>query len=504
MKLAEANRLIRDGFREATPAALQSSAVFASVGDKEILDAFLALERAGNQSFVGAGDPTELFLWEAFGRFGQAIYPGVHSAGAEAAPRILEAFKLADGAGSARSARLGASIMKRRVAIEFGYKPVVGWPVTESAALLAEMSEIESALPAPPSGDSALQELENARQMMPGANDELRSTLRFSLPHPLTRRETSVAVEYEGLIARVTIKPSPSPTGGVQFEGAQPADIEDSSPGAWSVGASEIVVVASGLIDWTASVPKYEIGDLPGDESPALGKLSADLVRAVLVSLATKSPDELSGQWLPLPADVKQIHFMVGTVDAPSAYHMTFMPMNSTRITVLDADSIEVDLGSLTAPRPWEAARAYALGALRAGRSFDAVAWANVAIEALIDEKLYELTEMSAADGAAVLTGSSIYSEAEDILAKQFPEMAHKVDWPAVEKAPSRYRQIKAIARVLPIQGNANDLKTAYRNVSDKRNDVMHGRAVDTIAVDVAETAIDNLQAFIGMFGTGD
>lgn len=480
---------------------VSSKAALNAMSDDQIVSAFLSLERAGISSFAGADIAIRAFLFEAYLRFATNVYPGTVSDGTQIAPRILDAFAVAEGLRSPKTIGLRLSTLKARVAERIGYKPTIEWPDANVSDLLEELEICREVL----TPNSPLQaDIEAAQAMLDGAHGpDVRTTITASLPHPLVRRIVQVGFSHAGLSASIALTPQ-SPTGDV-FEadaGGLPLAKERSGAGAWAIGSCNVEIAFNGVLDWTASVASFAVDDGPPqlERSPAVAYLVAEILRAILGALAQSAPEELAGLWFPLPADVRAITTSIGTEHNPTQYHMQSLPMGGMAVTVLDAPSVEMTLGEVEPVEPWEVARAYAAAALASGRCFDAVVWANVAIEALIDERLEEFANKAGIESDEFMRGTSVFAEAEEIISVQRPELAGQIQWPVLEKAPSRFRQIKSAAKTVALVGSAKELISAYTRVSQVRNDVMHGRSIDAVSPLQARTATSALDSFVELF----
>lgn len=443
MKIGEAKALIEQTARDAIRAGVSSQAAFDALPEREVVEAFRALDRAGDRELVGASRAIRAFLWESYARFTVRSYPGHESEGAKISRDLLRAFETSNGLRSTEVARLRISTLKWRIANGLGYKAMVGWPASGLDALRAEVADLRSI-----EGwdDDVRRILSQATTMLDGLRSGLRSSLEFELPHPLVRREAVVSMTYEGLRADVTLKPE-TPVGDmIQIEHAQGLAVAKTvvGGGSWPPGVSQISIAARGLVDWTATVPAYKLEEPESDESLSLPVLCADIVRAALNGVAQTASEELDGRWMPTANDIRSISFSVTSETGESLHTLWTQPMGA-RVEVLDAPSVSLDLGDVAAPKPWQSARTYARGANRSARYFDAVIWANVAVEAFIDEQLEAFRAMPDIDIETLFSKTSVFGEAEEIVAGVHPELAGTISWPDREMSPSRFRQVRGL-----------------------------------------------------------
>ena len=486
--------------RQAQKTNRSSSDALRDIGESSAIEAFDALERQGDRAFIRAGNDLKAFLWELAialdGTAGHSYgdHPGM-------LPRVINAFTTAAGSRDPRGLDLRIGLLDRRIAAEHGFKPDAGWPTEDESALQEELSSLGRLDLTPAQRIS----VEKSATLLAERRTSIHSTINFELPHPLVRRETSLAIEYENSQVRVAIRPTSAATNIFTFSEDVHHSLTVLGGGAWPPGVSQVTIVLHGLVDWTASVETYEDAAVSSTRgrSPAIPQLAADIVRSSLLALHLHAEDELDGYWMPVANDIRAYHLQVGTAAEPSAYHMHHLEPSGARATILDGPLFEADLGPAERPRPWQAARVYAHGALRSARYFDAVVWANVAIEAYIDEVLAEISEKPGVNASALEKGTSVFAEAEQIVARTYPHLAGTIDWPSTEKAPSRFRQINAAARLMTMGTSKKELNRLYSAVSRQRNDAVHGRSIDSVPAREARTALAALDEFVAQFRVG-
>ncbi|MEV8273124.1 hypothetical protein [Microbacterium sp. NPDC077184] len=497
MKYGEAKALIKRTMGRARATTGRTSAdALQEIGESEAIQAFDALERQGDGAFVGADDNLKAFLWE-FARSLSASTPA-HDQHPDLLLRVIAAYEAAAGIKEPRAHELRIGLLNRRIAAEHGFRPDAGWPGDDGRKLQEEFESLR--------GLNLTEEqrtkLEQSSTLFAGRRTDVYSTIAFELPHPLVRRPTCVTLDYEGAEVRIDIRPTSAAPDMIAFAEGVHHSLTVLGGGAWPPGVSEVLVVFRGLIDWTASVESYEDPAVSssGGRSPAIPQLVADVLRAALLGLQVRADDELDGYWMPVANDVRQYQLQIGTATDPTAYYMHHLTPGGARATVLDGPSFEIDLGTVELPRPWQAARVYAHGALRSARYFDAVVWTNVAIEAYIDEVLAEISGTPGVDASELARGSSLFAEAEEIVARAHPHLAGTIEWPTTEKAPSRYRQISAAARLATMGTSKKVLQNLYSAIASQRNDAVHGRSIDSVPAQAARAALEALDAFVEKF----
>lgn len=498
MKLGDGKRLIERLARDAMDGGLSSEAAFHAISESEAVEVFDALRRAGNQEFVGASRAVGTFLFETHRRFTVRGYPGAQEQGRALAPELLRAFELVAGEYSRPAAILRLQTLVWRIADELGYKPMYGWPAVKVDARREEIHALASLAELNADGQDVVAKGE---ALLDGCRDALRSSIEFELPHPLVRRESVLNLTYQDLRVVLTIRPRTSAPD--LSELSEPTELFASTKtiggGTWPPGSPAIELVAHGLVDWTAAVPAYRLDEPGGGQSMALPWLGAEVVRAALAEVALVAPDELDGLWMPSANDIRSFSFSVTAADGQVLHSLHAMP-SGARVTMLDHQTVTIDLGHVGTPQPWKTARTYAHGALRVARYFDAVIWANVAVEAFIDQRLREFSSLPGVNVDLFWVGTNVFGEAEQIVANARPDLAGYFEWPDREAGPSRFRQISAAGKCFDLRGTLKQLKSAYSRVSGSRNDAIHGRTIDFVTPNQAGSALEALDEFTELF----
>ncbi|MEJ1089338.1 hypothetical protein WDU99_13535 [Microbacterium sp. Mu-80] len=497
MKQSEAKALIRDAMRRAQSARKSSSDALADIGEENAVEAFSALERQGDGAFVGATNELKAFLWELARAHDDTHLRG-YNTHPNLLPRVINALTVALGKDDLRGQALRVNLLRSRVATELGFKPDTGWPEGGETTVYDELTLLDQLELA----EEQRASLELTKQLIAEHRNDVRSTIKFDLPHPLVRRYTTLALSYADARIRIVIVPTPSATNLVSFPEGTSYALSVLGGGAWPPGVSQVMIVFDGLVDWTTSVETYEDEALSSSrgQSPVIPWVAADVVRSALLALQNQAEEELDGYWMPVANDVRSYEFQVGTASHPNAYHRHYLQPGGARATVLDGPEFESALGDVERPRPWQAARVYAHGALRSARYFDSVVWANVAIEAYIDMVLNTLSTTPGLDTSGLAKATSVFADAEEIVARAHPELAGKINWPVAEKAPSRFRQIGAAAQVAKMTVPKKELQRLYASVSRSRNDAVHGRSIDSVKAVEARTALTALDDFVEKF----
>ncbi|MCS5496347.1 hypothetical protein NY547_03730 [Cnuibacter physcomitrellae] len=500
MKYSEATRVIDDAFIAVRKLGQPSSAALTGLSDETIIDAFEALERRGNGAFVGAHLHIQAFLFESYRRFTLDSYAAADPIGRLAAPRFLAAFALAVGNEHQDVYRLKVGTLIWSLAGQLGYKPGDGWPTclpSHRAAIEQLSVEVANYPELAAETRKALAFLEGIR-----GDTGVQSVVEFELPHPLVRRETKIEFEYAALHVLLEIRPTAYQGLTSADMGVTPTGVSYRGGGAWPPGTSSVRVTTRGVLDWTASVEAYTSGIGPETgRSLATPFVAADVVRSGLIATATAAPDELDGQWLPVVHDIRQFTLSVGTEAEPGLYRWEHHQPGGVQVTVLDADRIAIDLGQVDRPQAWQAARTYARGALRSGRYFDAIVWANAGVESFIDAQLAAIRDMADVDSESLFEATSLYADAERIVREKHPELAGTIPWPEKEAAPSRFRQVKGAAKLVAMVGTPSQIQSAYSRVSNSRNDAVHGRTIDAVTPAQANEALENFDLFVVLFG---
>lgn len=263
-------------------------------------------------------------------------------------------------------------------------------------------------------------------------------------------------------------------------------------------GTCSATVVLESLEDFNASSPRLT-GDPVGglsrsaSEQPWCQSVVFYLLTELIEGLQDSSSPYVDRLWVLTPRDISQLSVQIRAGEQ-SVVNIPFLSLGGWRVTAGPLDAQIVDFGLLRPTRYWIVCRRRAEGYLSLGANHEALLWLNMATEALLDERIDNLTEGRPELRQELTIGSKLlFAEAEAAVAEQFPAMAGRVAWPDRVQAPSRFAQIKALCRGVPLPIRASDALSKYSIISKNRNAVIHGRDVGRVSPSAVSDGLEAL-----------
>jgi hypothetical protein len=154
-----------------------------------------------------------------------------------------------------------------------------------------------------------------------------------------------------------------------------------------------------------------------------------------------------------------------------------------------------IDLGEIEPLRWAVECRSRAEMYLELGDTNEALFWLNVEVESLISSRFGEIETQTGIKGLAADLGSpkEFWSQSEEILVKQFPEMAGKVKWPSASVHISVFGKLKTLYRRVLMHTPIDDLLRRYKEISGERNNLFHGNLSGSVPVTTVLNALGAL-----------
>lgn len=165
-------------------------------------------------------------------------------------------------------------------------------------------------------------------------------------------------------------------------------------------------------------------------------------------------------------------------------------------------ETLSLDLGEL-AGMPWhEKCRSLALMYLSSGETNEALFWLNVGIEAFFTRAFKQIAhQVRRPDLEQELASpKAFWTPAEEVIAKQFPEMAGRVQWPDETIHVSMFGKLKHLHRTVAMKTNLKEITKHYKLVQKGRNTLFHGTSVERIAVKEVPEALESFDWIVQNF----
>lgn len=326
-------------------------------------------------------------------------------------------------------------------------------------------------------------------------NDSVLSTLSVNLPHAVVQAVFCGSGVWHSLPFDYTFEPEATQADGMSASEGSVITVGGLTRG--GSGTCRVSIDVHRLVDFNRSSPY--LSGLPSD---GIGRPSSgqpwcqSLLFFVLDDLIAHLQDSglqyVDTLWTLSPRDIGQVS--VNVKAAGQLVANAQMMLGSWRLTTGPLQPQTLDVGNLASSEYWKSCLRHAQGYLTLGNTREALLWLNMAVEALLDERIQILTDDNPELRDRLSAGRLLFDEAESTLASQFPELKGKVQWPDRQQAPSRYSQIKTLCRGVPIAVDFKEATARYSLIAAKRNDVIHGRDVGLVPVGQIEDGIAALQ----------
>jgi hypothetical protein len=331
----------------------------------------------------------------------------------------------------------------------------------------------------------------------------VRSQISTVLPHAVVRTEFTGTGSWHGLDFSYALTPDATYADGMTA--SESATVAPVGLTRADSGTCRVIITIHGLVDYNAWSPYLAGTDTIGPGRFHSGQPWCQTLLYLLLSdlvpcLQDSGLPSVDPLWVLTPRDIGQlsIHITAGDV---TVVHVPLLSLGGWQVTWGPLEPQTLHIKDLQPNRYWTICRRHAQGYLTLGATKEALLWLNMAVEALIDERIESLTE-GQPELHNKLTGSKLlFAEAENTVAEQFPSMAGQIKWPDREQAPSRYAQLKTLCHEVPLPVKAKIVQTKYALISKERNDLIHGRNTGfvssesiTVGLEALDWLADNLQ----------
>jgi hypothetical protein len=310
-------------------------------------------------------------------------------------------------------------------------------------------------------------------------SNSLKSALQLHLPYALHHQAVDAQFGWHGIHCTVSLQPDISRDRlrgmAVQVPGAAltPAHVTR-----WQGATSAVRIQLDGLLHPNYHTPALR--DQAGEmKNPYEGWPSAyTFAFLLLYDFAWELRVNHQGEqhWIPAPGDIMQLQYFV--VDqAGNQLDMNAVSIGGIKATFGEPGVLSLSLADLIPPPWWQRCRAQAALYLDLGDTAEALLWANIAVEALFEERVREFALNLNRPELEVEVDSprAIWIDAEDIISQQFPEMAGRVRWPDIKRHMSIYTKLKYVHRELNLACSLSEAQKHYATISRERNSLFHG-----------------------------
>lgn len=252
-------------------------------------------------------------------------------------------------------------------------------------------------------------------------------------------------------------------------------------PTRWPAGLSRIEITIEGLLDASRRAMPLQVFDavtLPEDGWPQSFVVAFQIIHNIAWKLRLEHGGET--QWIPAPRDIGVLTWEVFAGGDRIEVKKNGPPAGLAKVFLSKPQgTIKIDLGSIEEP-PWHLkSRTMAINFLQVGETNEALFWLNVAVENLLKERVKQIALDSGREKIIdeIYSAKPIWSEAEEILKKQKPEWAGKIEWPSDERHLSWFSKLNYIFKKFDEEliCPKKMLIKKYKIVWNYRNALFHG-----------------------------
>lgn len=328
------------------------------------------------------------------------------------------------------------------------------------------------------------------------ADGSLRTVISFRTPYVLHKQPLDISLVWQCIRMQIRVSPHfrQAESNFVSAGGGAALSVGASR---WQAGTSHIEIKMATLLDGSAYTEPLQA--LRGHDLPFEGwPKSFSWAFSIFHDLAWQLRERHGGHqdWVPAPRDLSDLEYSVETsVRGGLEFVKKGSPAELLMVFEPSADVLRIELGEIDS-LPWSTeCRARAEMYLELGETNEALFWLNVAVESLVAYRFTEIEQLTGMHGLAHDLGSprEFWAQAEEILSKQYPEMADKVKWPVAAVHASVFGKLKALYRRIPMKTFIDELQRRYRQISGERNDLFHGKRPGRVSVGTVMTAFDAL-----------
>lgn len=331
--------------------------------------------------------------------------------------------------------------------------------------------------------------------------------LRTSMPYAWSPSDLKGTARWRDIEVSftLTVSESGSPEG---FTASPGAALQSMSASRWQYATTSVDLYFHGLIDcaaWTPARQHLEGGPSELEHGwPNCYTVAFELLYDLYWRVCPV--DRVGASWAPAPRDLASVQCSYETAEQTNIW-CSQRSLGGWQLSIPEAQVTRCDLGVLDRPTSWHRCESQAQAYLSLGDTDEALLLLNIAVEALLDERLGEFASAQEDPQTAMrelTAGKLLFAEAEEVVAAQYPDLRGKVQWPERSMQPSRYAQIKWACQLFNLRCSKIDAVRHYSKVSRKRNDLVHGRQADRVPVATVTDALVGLQWLVDNFVLGE
>lgn len=473
-----AAQALSDDKLEAMLDVIRSSIPFRKAAQNEALSMFL---------FAGVSRFDRWFPPSPF------VVPPTHAA---RFAKFVSAFRRAEERDPTNSAVFQMHLIRDEL-----FRRLDGVPICEISQsivkqLLEQVKQVAAPSGAIKRGEFEQQRAESQAILEGLADESLRTVISFRIPYVMHKQPLDLGLKWRGIRMQALVVPQFSPLKEtfVVSEGGAALSVGASR---WQTGTSQITIRMAALLDGSAYTERLQA--LPGCDCPVEGwPKSFSWAFSIFHDLSWHLREKHGGHqdWIPAPRDLSDLEFSIQTSKCERlGYIRKGSPAALFEFFGVSSDVFAIELGDVQ-PLAWSVeCKTRATMYLELGETNEALFWLNVAVESLVAQRFNEIEHATGISGLAEELGSpkEFWAQAEEIVSKQYPEMAGKVKWPTAQVHVSVFGKMKTLYRRVTMKTSIDELLLRYCDISGERNDLFHGKRTSRVSVTAVMTACEAL-----------
>lgn len=365
------------------------------------------------------------------------------------------------------------------------YEKFSSVPLPLTAEQIADLDELSNRVAnlARPVSSSKVPEFDSevmvVSNILDGLRDgTLRTVLFTSIPFAISAQRIELNTRHRGIGLTGSLVSQFSAPAGTFVSGGEGAVMAEMNTTRWPGGTTSVELRFSALVDPSVEAPALRIpsgGGVPRDTWPNGFNVAFGVIYEVCWHLRSRQSESFG--WIPSPSDIGQLQSRMTCMSNENfGLIMRANPASLLKAFVPVSEPFLIEGEML--PTPWhgkcrELAQQYA----RVGDMREALFWLNVGTEALISERMKaEVNKAGSPIDLDSLQGKETYwDDARQLVSAVSKEVADKINWPANNQKPSRFKQLKYVCKNIKGAPPLADVQSNYAKVSKQRNALFHG-----------------------------
>lgn len=333
-------------------------------------------------------------------------------------------------------------------------------------------------------------------------NQTITATLKTTLPFPAVNIKTEVEFVWNGLPIKVEVSPSFSAPDNLLVSAEagddQEAIIINSMPSKWQYGKTKICISLPCLADHALQCPPLTwLSQERHNEHgwPSTYSIAFNIIERVCWHLS--SHEHGFSQYLLNPSDLSSVEHSLFAGEQKIFSLVKGHPGESLKLMFRkkeDLETIYIKQNRLSYPTYSQRCRKIAENYLASGESNNSIIWLNIALEALIKERISLFSIQCGQPELEDVIYKEIdrFDETRELINKQCPDIASQIVWPKSTYSPSIWKIIKRLSETIELNVDLDLLSAQYRRIQKNRGATVHGEESGVISAQVVKEATES------------